>query len=304
MIGGLFLLSFVFVALPMPTSAAATCTMGKILPPCTCTGDCNFCDFVLMFVNLGNWFLGLGSLFALYFLVNGAFTMVISSGSPQRLEAGKKTLTGAIVGLVLVFAAWAVINTAFMMFMGESNKDISSSWWNLGAKCPTTPAAVPTTGEQTPPPSGGGQCANEQALAARYNELYPRADSSELIGLMNCIEREVPAGYINFGNKWTYDVHHFKCNYTRGNPICEPSDPAYPQVTCSHSVNSCHYGGSNGSIGAEAVDYNAKSPYTDAQLWDKIDAVLDGPCRGMAGYHEFEHNPDHIHVSSIHCNHN
>lgn len=299
-IGGLFVLGFVFVVFPLPTSAA-TCTVGKILPPCTCTGDCHFCDFVLMFVNLGTWFLGLAALFALYFLVNGAFSMVVSSGNPQRLEAGKKTLTGALVGLFMVFAAWAIINTLFAAFVGKNNENVSSQWWKLGGnKCPTTEATIPTE-EQGPPPSGGGQCNDFHALADKNNVPYPcinGSGSAALNNLISCVRQNVPAGWIDTNQIYTCDQDHPACNYIRGRQgVCG---------VCSHSEYSCHYGGHSGTNGPEGVDFNAAGGHTEDELYDKIAEALNGPCHGMAGFHQKEpsSSPTHTHVSTTECDGN
>ena len=82
---------------------------------------------------------------------------------------------------------------------------------------------------------------------------------------------------------FTFDHAHKSCNYTRGQPTCE---------SCSHTVNSCHYGGTSGSDGALAVDFgNEKNA-------DKIMAAAQ-----QCGAKYVANEGDHIHIS-IDCSGN
>jgi hypothetical protein len=46
-----------------------------------------------------------------YVFVSGGLSMVVSAGNPTGYGSAKKTLTGAIFGLVLVFVAFVLVNT-------------------------------------------------------------------------------------------------------------------------------------------------------------------------------------------------
>lgn len=45
------------------------------------------------------------------FIIYGGFTYIISQGSPTGIEKGKKTITNAIIGLVIAILATAIVNT-------------------------------------------------------------------------------------------------------------------------------------------------------------------------------------------------
>jgi hypothetical protein len=54
--------------------------------------------------------LTISGIIALFFLVIGGFGVIMSAGGdPKKLESGQKTITGAIIGLVLVVAAYWIV---------------------------------------------------------------------------------------------------------------------------------------------------------------------------------------------------
>lgn len=60
-------------------------------------------------------------LVVLFFLIGG-FLLLTSGGSPGRIEQGKKAITGAIIGLVIVLTSVVVINT-FIATFTKCNRD-------------------------------------------------------------------------------------------------------------------------------------------------------------------------------------
>ncbi|MDD5567331.1 MAG: pilin [Patescibacteria group bacterium] len=274
--------------LPQVVLAASVCKTGQILPECVCDGNCNLDDFVVMFVNLITFFLGIVAIIALYYFVNGAFMLVISSGSPEKIASGKSTLVNALVGLFVVLSAWVMINTLFMLFTG-SDTVFGEKWWKF--------KTAPATEEQREEPAGGGgtaSCENLEATAASYNVPYPAQNAAPLDALINCIKDNVQPGMIDENQIYTIDRDHPSCNYTRGDPKCETSG------VCSHSHNSCHYGGFSGIDGAMGVDFNAKAPYTEYQLAQAILQAKNGPCDGLSSYYLFENNT-HTHLNATGC---
>jgi len=151
---GLAALILAFTIVPR-LAAAGTCTVsvnvggqivkeqrntGRFLPSCTCEGNCDLDDFIALFINVAQFFLGFAGFIATYYFISGAFTLVISSGSAERIEAGKKTLLGALVGLFIVFLAWTVINTTYFVFVGESVSPFGKKWFEL--KDPGKPSGM------------------------------------------------------------------------------------------------------------------------------------------------------------------
>jgi heme O synthase-like polyprenyltransferase len=56
-----------------------------------------------------DWAIGLASLVAMFFIIFGGFKFLTSGGDPKQVEGARKTLTYAIIGLILIFLAFAII---------------------------------------------------------------------------------------------------------------------------------------------------------------------------------------------------
>ena len=53
----------------------------------------------------------------LFILMGGGIAMMAGGGgNPQNAERGRQAVTGAIIGLIIVFGAWAIINLVNIFF--------------------------------------------------------------------------------------------------------------------------------------------------------------------------------------------
>lgn len=95
---------------------AITCETGPILPPCTCSGDCNLDDFVLLFIRGANFFLSLLAISALLMFGWGGFIMIMSRGNTTAIQEGKKVLTSTLMGVFFALISWVLINTIVLFF--------------------------------------------------------------------------------------------------------------------------------------------------------------------------------------------
>lgn len=59
--------------------------------------------------NVTNWVLALAGSLAVLFIIIGGIRYITSAGNPQLQEAAKKTLTQAIVGLVIVLVSYLIV---------------------------------------------------------------------------------------------------------------------------------------------------------------------------------------------------
>lgn len=112
-----FLLALIFsvtlVTLPYLASAAG------ILPPesgggCDPTqagrcGNYTLNDGVQLMVNVANWILGIVGSLALLMFVIGGFMFLISAGNSKTVETGKQIVIGAVIGLIIVFCSYMII---------------------------------------------------------------------------------------------------------------------------------------------------------------------------------------------------
>ncbi|MFC1789900.1 hypothetical protein ACFLZP_00230 [Patescibacteria group bacterium] len=58
----------------------------------------------------------LASLIAFGFLIFGGIIWITSGGDKQKTEQARNTITAALVGLLIVFASWAIIQLVQMFF--------------------------------------------------------------------------------------------------------------------------------------------------------------------------------------------
>ena len=63
----------------------------------------------------------LGGLLAVVLVMYGGFLMVTSQGSPSGVEKAKKTISGAIVGLIIAILAYAIATTVLKLTGGSSS---------------------------------------------------------------------------------------------------------------------------------------------------------------------------------------
>jgi type IV secretory pathway VirB2 component (pilin) len=78
-----------------------------------CSGlDCTISSFFQLLLNIYNFIVwDIATPLAVIALTIGGIFMMISAGNPELMGKGKKTLYAAIIGLVLVFGSWLIINT-------------------------------------------------------------------------------------------------------------------------------------------------------------------------------------------------
>ncbi len=61
--------------------------------------------------NFYQWALGIGGLIALGVLIFGGILYTISAGNASRQDDAKQWITGSIVGLIILFGSWFILNT-------------------------------------------------------------------------------------------------------------------------------------------------------------------------------------------------
>lgn len=60
-------------------------------------------------VDLVNFFIGFSVLVAVALIVVAGYTFITSAGDPEKVEKAQKTITAAVVGMIIVFLARAII---------------------------------------------------------------------------------------------------------------------------------------------------------------------------------------------------
>jgi hypothetical protein len=124
--------------------------LAAIVPGCAESGNCQLNDFVQIGINAVQLIFGLAGSLALLFFIYGGIMWVISGGNPDRVKKGQDALKNAVIGLVIIFTSYMIIN--FTMTSLGYNKD-----GKFGGSWNTTPS-----GGSTVPPVGTPQSSCEK----------------------------------------------------------------------------------------------------------------------------------------------
>ena len=261
-----------------------TLTFAAGVVPCGGTNEpvCQACHIVQLGQKLLEWFIGImASVIALIFAIGG-MKMVMSGGSEGVSEA-KSMMTNSVIGFIILLSSYLVVDTLMKLFVDESK----FGTWNE-IQCVVQPARTPdaTSANASTTTSAAAVCTDDAALIAKYKGSPVGQDDPGLDAFIQCyLNDPAVATALDPTQKYTVDRSHPRCSLTNGDPVCG---------ACSHSVNSCHYGRGHGT-GAMAVDFNAKSGVTEAQLYSRLQA-RQSKCGGailMEG--------DHSHISMPGC---
>jgi len=115
----LFLASL-FLAIPVAQAAG--------LVPCS-GPDCRPCHLFKLIVNITEFLFKQIALplAGLMFLVGGIM-MMLSGGNEARFKKGKEILINTLFGLVIVLAAFAIVNSLITFFASGT---IANGWWQV-----------------------------------------------------------------------------------------------------------------------------------------------------------------------------
>jgi hypothetical protein len=83
--------------------------LSKLTVDCYCCGNCGLNDIVNLFIGAANYLFGIVGALALLFFVYGGVLWLTAGGNAEQIEKGKKVLTGAVIGLIIVFGAWLIV---------------------------------------------------------------------------------------------------------------------------------------------------------------------------------------------------
>lgn len=92
---GLYLASAAFAG---TTSSDATSLLGQV-------GGTGQADLMTLIYSLINWAIGIAALICVVVLIFSGYKYITAAGDEQKVEAATKTLTFAIIGLVVCFIA-------------------------------------------------------------------------------------------------------------------------------------------------------------------------------------------------------
>lgn len=99
---------------PPPTPEDNVREGGFGIVPEACRGrasiaECGLPELVNLFVRIAQYIFGVSGAIALALFIYGGFLWITSAGNSERVQEGKKVITGAIVGLVIIFGAATIV---------------------------------------------------------------------------------------------------------------------------------------------------------------------------------------------------
>ncbi|MCU0679693.1 MAG: pilin [Planctomycetes bacterium] len=107
----LFLFLFLcYQPLPALAQNAPGTLMDYIGGSCQKSGDCDLNDFVRVGIWVTRWILGIVGSLTLLMFVYGGFQMMTSAGQSEKIASGKKIILNAIIGLIIVFSAYMLVD--------------------------------------------------------------------------------------------------------------------------------------------------------------------------------------------------
>lgn len=75
-------------------------------------------------VNIVNWGLGILALIAVVLVLIGGFQWMTAAGDETKVDKAKKVLVAAVIGLVIVMAAWGISLYAISVLANATNASV------------------------------------------------------------------------------------------------------------------------------------------------------------------------------------
>jgi len=76
----------------------------------TVKGDCaSVSIFVSLLIAVGQYIFGIVGALALLFFIYGGFTWILSQGNPEKVKKGRDIVFAAVIGLIIVFGAYILV---------------------------------------------------------------------------------------------------------------------------------------------------------------------------------------------------
>lgn len=122
----LFIVGF-FLLSSLPASAA-------LLPKCS-GGSCTPCNFLQLISNVILFVVKniVAPLAGLLFLIGGIM-MASAGGSEERFKKGKQIFKDVAIGVLIILASWAVVNTLITTFGARFEGFVPGNWWTVNCQ--------------------------------------------------------------------------------------------------------------------------------------------------------------------------
>lgn len=232
----------------------------------------------------------IGALFAVFAVVAamGGFGLVTSGGNPEAKNEAKSKLVNALIGIIIVLASWLLIDTVMRGLLSSGTDQITGYGPWSEVKCgsmavssvATEAIIVNEPAPATPPIPGDVRFLMSGGISAAQSGHR----SAALNTYQNCLEGKLKATAA--GDYYITSISDDKI--AKGGKTFQDC----AKEGCSHSANSCHYGGKKCVGQSYALDIRV-SNLSSAQI-----SAFSTAAKDCGGYYLRHSSPvDHIHTS-------
>ena len=99
----------------------------QVLPPCTATGNCQLCDFILGFMNIMRWGFQIVGGVALLFIIISGLNWIMSQGQPDKIKKAQNRIIAVVTGLAIMLVAWQITNFTVATLALKNNPGVFPS---------------------------------------------------------------------------------------------------------------------------------------------------------------------------------
>lgn len=127
-----FSIIFLFLFLGLNQAQAALVKCG----PGTAKADCEFCDIFVMASGILEWIFKfiVPTVAALMFIIGGLM-FIFAGAKADMFNKAKGIITAAVIGLLIIFGAWVIVNTVFDK-IGVVKLGSGWRWYDIQCKTP------------------------------------------------------------------------------------------------------------------------------------------------------------------------
>lgn len=93
------------------------------------TGDYQINDFVVLAIRVAKFIWAISGSLALLAFIYGGVLFLTSAGSSDRVTKARQAITGAVIGLVIVFGSYTIVYFIMVNIFGVSGNPMATGWF-------------------------------------------------------------------------------------------------------------------------------------------------------------------------------
>lgn len=111
---------------------------GQFMDNCITNGNCSLCAVIATFAYAIEWMMKIGVLGAFVMVTFYGIKLLASTGSPEKIKAAKSGIVGTLIGLVVLFSGWTIVNIVLSsIILGKIDGNPAIFGKNWSQFCPS-----------------------------------------------------------------------------------------------------------------------------------------------------------------------